>query len=67
MEILTLASPLFIAGYELKAEIAMALVLYFGFLEGILLTRERTLTKKTRNKKTREGIKRHTACLFKYF
>lgn len=67
MEILTLAAPLFIAGYELKAEIAMALVLYFMFLEGLWLSRDRTLTKKTRNKKTREGIKRHTACLFKYF
>ena len=67
MEILTLAAPLFIAGYELKAEIAMALVLYFRFFEGILLSRERTLTKKTRNKKTKEGIKRHAACLFKYF
>ena len=67
MEILTLAAPLFTAGFELKAEIAMALVLYFRFLEGILLSREQTLTKKTRNKKTRDRIKRHAACLFKYF
>ena len=67
MEILTLAAPLFIAGYELKAEIAMTLVHYFRFLEGILLSKERTLTKRTRNKKTRERIKRHAACLFKYF
>lgn len=67
MEILTLAASLFTPGYELKDEIVMVLVLYFRFLEGILLSREQTLAKKTRNIKTREGIKRHAACLFKYF
>lgn len=55
MEILTLAAPPSTAGCELKDKIVVAPVLYFRFLEGILHRREETFTKKTRNKKTREG------------